>query len=54
MRRGRRPAAMVIVGPLPEPAASSNAFGALVRESNRGRHHWFVGSMAELDERLAS
>jgi hypothetical protein len=45
---------LAVVGPLPEPAASSNAFAALVRESNRGRDHWFTASMIELAERLAT
>ena len=33
---------LAIVGELPEPAASSTAFAALVRESNAGTQHWFV------------
>ena len=43
---------LAIVGELPEPAASSNAFAALVRESNAGSQHWFVTSLAALRERL--
>ena len=43
---------IAIVGELPEPAASSNAFAALVRESNAGSQHWFVASLEELRERL--
>jgi hypothetical protein len=43
---------LAIVGPLPEPAASSDAFAALVRESNRGTHQRFVTSMDELAARL--
>jgi hypothetical protein len=43
---------LAVFGPLPEQAASSNAFAALVRESNRGRHHWFLGSIDELEARL--
>ena len=43
---------MAVVGPLPEPAASSSAFAALVRESNRGRHHWFAADLHDLETRL--
>jgi hypothetical protein len=46
--------ALAIVGRLPEPAASSNAFAALVRESNRGRDHWFASTLEELADRLAA
>jgi Domain of unknown function (DUF4180) len=44
---------LAIIGPLPEPAASSSAFAALVRESNRGSHHWFAGSLEQLEARFA-
>jgi hypothetical protein len=43
---------LAIVGELPEPAASSGAFAALVRESNAGTQHWFVASLDALRERL--
>jgi hypothetical protein len=43
---------LAIVGEVPEPAASSGAFSALVRESNAGSQHWFVGSLEELRGRL--
>jgi hypothetical protein len=43
---------LAIVGDLPEPAASSNAFAALVRESSAGTQHWFVASLDALRERL--
>ena len=43
---------LAIVGDLPEPAASSHAFAALVRESNAGTQHWFVTSLDALRERL--
>jgi hypothetical protein len=43
---------LAIVGELPEPARSSAAFTALVRESNGGTHHWFVASLDALRERL--
>jgi hypothetical protein len=41
-----------IVGEVPEPAAYSNAFAALVRESNAGTQHWFVPSLDALRVRL--
>lgn len=44
---------LAIVGELPEPAASSRAFAALVRESNAGRQHWFLPSLEALAARLA-
>jgi hypothetical protein len=37
---------VAIVGDLPEPAASSRAFASLVAESNAGRQHWFLASVA--------
>lgn len=43
---------LAVVGTLPEPAASSNAFAALIRESNAGSQHWFVPSLDALRERL--
>jgi hypothetical protein len=43
---------LAIIGELPEPAASSRAFAALVRESNAGTHHWFLGSLDALRARL--
>ena len=43
---------LAIVGELPEPAASSTAFAALVRESNAGTQHWFMASLDALRERL--
>jgi hypothetical protein len=43
---------LAIVGELPEPAASSKAFAALVRESNAGTQHWFVATVAEVRARL--
>ena len=43
---------LAIVGDLPEPAASSAAFAALVRESNAGTQHWFVASLDVLRARL--
>jgi hypothetical protein len=43
---------LAIVGQVPEPAASSRAFAALVRESNAGPQHWFVASIDELRSRL--
>lgn len=46
-------ARLAVIGPLPEPAASSNAFAALVRESNAGSRHWFLPSLEALEDRLA-
>jgi hypothetical protein len=43
---------LAIVGERPEPAASSGAFAALVRESNAGTQHWFVASLDALRQRL--
>jgi hypothetical protein len=43
---------LAIVGELPEPASSSTAFAALVRESNAGSQHWFLPSVEALRERL--
>jgi len=44
---------LVVVGGLPPAAAASPSFAAFVREANRGRHTWFVASMADLHARLA-
>jgi hypothetical protein len=43
---------LAIIGELPEPAASSNAFAALVRESNAGSQHWFLPTLDALRVRL--
>ena len=43
---------LAIVGPMPEAAASSGAFAALVRESNAGSQHWFVADLDALRERI--
>ena len=43
---------LAIIGELPEPAASSNAFAALVRESNAGTQHWFLPTLDALRDRL--
>jgi hypothetical protein len=45
-------ARLAVIGELPEPAASSNAFAALVRESNAGSQHWFLPSLEALARRL--
>jgi hypothetical protein len=45
-------ARIAVIGPLPEPAESSKAFAALVRESNAGSQHWFLPSTEALAERL--
>jgi hypothetical protein len=46
--RGR----LAIIGELPESAATSNAFAALVRESNAGSQHWFLPTLDALRARL--
>lgn len=46
--------AIAFVGDISGPVASSNALRDFVRESNRGRHVWFVADMAELEAKLAS
>jgi hypothetical protein len=45
---------LAVIGALPEPAASSQAFAALVRESNAGSRHWFLPSLDALAARLAA
>ncbi|GIJ47080.1 hypothetical protein Val02_39660 [Virgisporangium aliadipatigenens] len=42
---------LVILGDVGAHVAASNAFRDLVRESNRGRHVWFVANRAELAAR---
>jgi hypothetical protein len=43
---------LVIVGDIDRHLEVSRALRALVHESNRGRHVWFVADLAELDTRL--
>ena len=43
---------LAVVGALPEPALSSGAFAALVRESNAGSQHWFVPDLDALRARI--
>ena len=45
--------AVAFVGDISEAVARSNALRDFVRESNRGRHVWFVADMAELEAKLA-
>ena len=45
--------AVAFVGDVSEAVAASNALRDFVRESNRGRHVWFVADMADLAARLA-
>lgn len=45
---------IAFVGDVGEAVAASNALRDFVRESNRGRHVWFVADMAELEARLAA
>ena len=44
---------LVIVGDIDRHLAASGALRALVHESNKGRHVWFVADLDELDARLA-
>lgn len=46
--------AVAFVGDISEAVAGSNALRDFVRESNRGRHVWFVADMAELEAKLAT
>jgi hypothetical protein len=45
---------LAIVGDIGAHVAASTALRDLVRESNRGRHVWFVADLAELDERISA
>lgn len=45
--------AVAFVGDVSQAVAGSNALRDFVRESNRGRHVWFVADMAELEAKLA-
>ena len=45
---------VAFVGDVSEALAASNALRDFVRESNRGRHVWFVADMAELEAKLAA
>ncbi|MBL8555997.1 MAG: DUF4180 domain-containing protein [Phenylobacterium sp.] len=45
--------AVAFVGDVSDAIAQSTALRDFVRESNRGRHVWFVADMAELEAKLA-
>jgi hypothetical protein len=45
---------LAIVGDINERLAASSALCALVHESNRGRHVWFVPDLGALDSHLAT
>ena len=45
---------VAIVGDISGPLAESKALQDFVRESNRGRHVWFVADLAELEAKLAA
>lgn len=45
---------LVLLGDVRAHVEASTAFRDVVRESNRGRHVWFVADLAELDTRLAA
>jgi hypothetical protein len=44
----------VVVGDISGPAARSLPLADFVRESNRGRHVWFVPDLAALEAKLAA
>jgi len=44
---------LAFIGDISEAVAASDALRDFVRESNRGRHVWFVADMAELEAKLA-
>jgi hypothetical protein len=46
--------ALAVVGDITAHLAESSALRALVRESNRSRHVWFVPDLETLDARLAA
>ena len=45
---------IALVGDVADAVAGSDALRDFVRESNRGRHVWFVEDLAELETRLAA
>ena len=45
--------AVAFLGDVSEAVAASNALRDFVRESNRGRHVWFVADLAELETKLS-
>jgi hypothetical protein len=44
---------LALVGDVSAAVAESDALRDFVRESNRGRHVWFVADLAELEAKLA-
>ncbi|MEW5688081.1 MAG: DUF4180 domain-containing protein [Pseudomonadota bacterium] len=45
---------LAFIGDVSEAVAASNALRDFVRESNRGRHVWFVPDLAALEAKLAA
>jgi hypothetical protein len=45
---------VAIVGDVAAAVAASDALRDFVRESNRGRHVWFVADLSELEVKLAA
>ncbi|HVK26343.1 MAG TPA: DUF4180 domain-containing protein [Actinokineospora sp.] len=43
---------LVILGDISDHVAASGSLAGLVRESNQGRHIWFLSTLDELTERL--
>jgi hypothetical protein len=44
---------LAVVGDMSAPVDGSTAWRDLIRESNRGRHAWFVADLRELGARLS-
>ncbi|HEY0688089.1 MAG TPA: DUF4180 domain-containing protein, partial [Kribbella sp.] len=45
---------LAVVGDIAAYLAASDTFQDWVRETNRGRHIWFVADLAELEQRLTT
>jgi hypothetical protein len=45
---------LAVVGDVAAHLAASDTFQDWVRETNRGRHIWFVADLAELEQRLTT
>ena len=44
---------LVVLGDISDRVAASTSLAALVRESNQGKHIWFLPTLDDLTERLA-
>ena len=47
-------ATVAFVGDVSEAVAASDALRDFIRESNRGRHVWFVADLADLEAKIAA